>query len=84
MQYLNWIAMHQFQKELYVQVNAPDMNKQLRKSIMQRSRLEHIYTKKQQNYCLNKLKMTKTIYYNNLNMNNLTDKTEFWGEYKTL
>ena len=68
------------------------MTKQLRKAIMKRSRLENKYYKskcledktsfkKQRNYCNRLYKKEKRKIHNNINLNEITDKT-FWKTVK--
>ena len=65
------------------------MTKKLPKEIMTRSRLRNKYSenrasdnwsdyKKQRNICTNILKKTKTGYFNNIGIKNITDYKRFW------
>ena len=77
-------------KEKYVRANnAPFMNRDMAKAIMTRSRLKNNYNKfpteenkikfkKQRNFCVNLLKREKKKYYNDLSVENITDKKNFW------
>ena len=69
--------------------NSPFMTKTLRKAIMHRSKLKNIYNKKrtndnwanykkQRNFCVNLLRKTKTDYFQNLNIRDLSDNRKFW------
>ena len=70
--------------------NMPYMTKTLRKAIMRRSALENKYHKskslddrnaykKQRNFCNRLYKREKRKYFNNLNLNNITDNKKFWN-----
>ena len=65
------------------------MTKKLRKEVMTRSRLHNKYSenrtsdrwsnyKKQRNICTNILKKTKTGYFNNIDIKNITGNKRFW------
>ena len=69
------------------------MTKTLRKSIMHRSKFKNIYSKKrtnnywanykkQRNFCVNLLRKTKTDYFQNLNIRDLSDNRKFWKTVK--
>ena len=69
------------------------MTKTLRKAIMCRSKLKNIYNKKRSNYnctnykkqnnfCVNLLRKTKTDYFQNLNIRDLSDNWKFWQKMK--
>ena len=69
------------------------MSKTLRKSVMVRSKLKNKYNKnrteenwgsykKQRNFCVNLLRKTKKDYFNDLNINNITDNKVFWKTIK--
>ena len=73
--------------------NSPFMTKTLRKAIMHRSKLKNIYNKKrtndnwanykkQRNFCVNLLRKTKTDYFKNLNIRDLSDNRKFWKRIK--
>ena len=73
--------------------NSPFMTKTLRKAIMHRSKLKNIYNKKrtndnwanykkQRNFCVNLLRKTKTDYFQNLNIRDLSDNRKFWKTIK--
>ena len=75
--------------------NAPFMNKILSKAIMNRSRLRNKFLKnpndinkinysKHRNYCVNLLRKEKKKYYNNIDLNLLTDNKKFWKTIKPL
>ena len=76
-------------KKKFVRENhAPFMTKSLRKAIMLRSKLQSHYNKsrtsgnsnsycKQRNLCVKLLKSAKKDYYNNLNINHITDNRKF-------
>ena len=70
--------------------NMPYMTKTLRKAIMKRSALENKYHKskcledrnsykKQRNFCNRLYKREKRKYFNNLNLNDITDNKKFWN-----
>ena len=69
------------------------MNKQLRKTIMTRTRLlnklrkfncpgNQLTYKRQRNYCLKLLKRSKKDFYNNLKVKQVTDNKDFWKTIK--
>ena len=69
------------------------MIKTLRKAIMHRSKSKNICNKKwtndnwanyknQRNFCVNLLRKTKRDYFQNLNIQNLSDKGKFWKAIK--
>ena len=60
---------------------------------MRRSKLKSIYNKnwtndnwsnfkKQRNFCVNLLRKTKTDYFQNLNIRDLSDNSKFWQKMK--
>ena len=69
------------------------MTKTLRKATMHRSRLKNIYIhkrndknlenyEKQRNFCYYLLRKTKTEYFKNLNVKDLSDNRKFWKTVK--
>ena len=73
--------------------NSPLMTKTLRKAIMHRSRLKNTYIrkrnvknwenyKKQINFCVDLLRKTKTEYFKNLNIKDLSDNHNYWKTTK--
>ena len=82
-------------KKLLRANHAPYTTKSVRKAIMRRSQLEskflkhktpesrQIYTK-QRNYCSRLYKKERKKYYNNLNINKITDNKQFWQTVKPL
>ena len=73
--------------------NSPFMIKTLKKAIMHRSRLKNIYIRKrnnknwenyrkQRNFCVDLLRKTKTEYFKNLNVKDLSDNRKFWKTIK--
>ena len=73
--------------------NSPFMTKTLRKAIMHRSKLKNIYNKKrtddswanykkQRNFCVNLLCKTKKDCFQNLNIQDLSNKRKFWKTIK--
>ena len=81
-------------KKKFVRANhAQFMTQSLRKAIMLRSKLRNRYNKsrtsenlnsyrKQRNLCVKLLKSAKKDYYNNLNINHVTDNRKFWKTVK--
>ena len=81
-------------KKKYLRANnAPYMNRALCKAIMVRSKLRNIFLKlntiqsrdaykKQRNFCVSLLRMTKKNYYENLNVNLVVDNKTFWKSVK--
>ena len=79
----------------YIRANQSGfMNKNLRKAMMERSRLRNIFLKKktkeskksynkQRNYCVNLLRKTRFLVAN-LNINKITDNKKFWKIVKPL
>ena len=77
-------------KEKHVRCNqSPFMNKQLRKVIMTRTCLLNKYRKdnvagnlfvckRQRNHRVKLLRRSKKVFYNNLNVKRITDKSKFW------
>ena len=92
--FLKVLDKHAPMKQKYVRANnASFMNKALSKAIMIRSRfrnnflrnptkLNKIEYNKQRNYCLNLLRKEKKKYYNNLDLNLITDNKQFWKTMK--
>ena len=76
------------EKSYYEPIMLPYITKTVRKAIMRRSQLEskflkhktpesrQIYTK-QRNYCSRLYKKERKKYYNNLNINQITDSKQF-------
>ena len=74
--------------------NAPFVNKELRKAIMERSKLKSSWLKdkqndnkktlyhRQRNYCLSLLRRTKKKYFADLKVNKVTDSRKFWKTVK--
>ena len=69
------------------------MTKALRKAIMTRSRLKNIYNKKrsyenwdkykkQRNFCVKLLRKTKQDYFNNIDIESVSDTKKFWKTIK--
>ena len=69
------------------------MTKQLRKAIMQRSRLKNVFNKsrtpktwdsykKQRNFCLNLLRKTKKEDFENISVKDINDNKKFWKTIK--
>ena len=87
---------HAPRKKRYIGANQkPFITSELNKAIMNRSRLQNRYLKlhtseskiaytKQRNYTVNLLRKGKKIYYNNLDLNNITDNKQFWRNVKPL
>ena len=81
-------------KEKYIRRNqAPFMKKSVQKAIMVRTKLlnqfrkENSFTneleyKRQRNFCTKLIKKTKRNFYNNLNVNKITDNKSFWKTVK--
>ena len=81
-------------KEKYIKLNqAPFMNKSVRKAIMVRTQLlnkfrkensfiNELAYKRQRNFCTTLIKKTKRNFYNNLNVNKITDNKSFWKTVK--
>ena len=90
------LVRHAPQKKRYIRANQkPFITSELNKAIMNRSRLRNRYLKfrtselkivytKQRNYTVNLLRKEKKIYYNNLDLNNITDNKQFWRNVKPL
>ena len=86
----NLLEFHAPMKEKYIRRNqAPFMNKSVRKAIMVRTQLLHKFRKKnsfvielaykrQRNICTKLIKKTKRNFYNNFNVNKITDNKSFW------
>ena len=73
--------------------DGPFMTKALRKAMMHRKRLRNKYIKsrteenlkafkKQRNFCAKLLRRTKSDYYRNLDLGDLTDNRKFWKTVK--
>ena len=87
---------HAPQKKRYIRANQkPFITSELNKAITNRSRLRNRYLKlhtseskiaytKQRNYTVNLLRKEKKIYYNDLDLNNITDNKQFWRNVKPL
>ena len=69
------------------------MNKQLRKAIMTRNLLlnecrkdnsagNFFAYKRQINFCVELLRKSKKVFYNNLNVKTITDNRKFWQTFK--
>ena len=69
------------------------MTKQLRKAIMQRSRLKNVFNKsstpktwgshkKKRNFCVNLLRKTKKEFFEDINENDINYNKEFWKTIK--
>ena len=69
------------------------MNKTFSKAIMQRSNLRNIFLKsrteenrndytKQRNLCVTLLRMSKRVFYGNLNEKKICDNKKYWGVVK--
>ena len=85
-------------KKKYLRANhSRFVNKELNKTIMQRSRLRNanltnknktravrIAYKKQRNVCVSILRKSEKYYYENLSAKNITDNKKFWGTVKPL
>ena len=92
--YLRILNDHAPLKQKYLRGNdQPFMTKNMRKAIMLRTKLRNIYLqnpteenglifRKQRNYCVKLLKQTKKSYYENLNINIITDNRKFWKYIK--
>ena len=74
--------------------NSPFMTKELRKAIMVRSRLRNKSLKlrtleskdaykRQRNYCVSLLRLTKKSFYENLDPKFITDNRKFWKQVKS-
>ena len=90
----NLLESHAPMKEKYIRRNqAPFMNKSVRKAIMVRTKLlnkfrkensfiNELEYKRQRNFCTTLIKKTKRNFYNNLNVNKITDNKSFWKTVK--
>ena len=67
------------------------LTKQLRKTIMHRSRFKNVFKheiktwdsyKKQRNFCVNLLRKTKKEYFENINVKDINDNKKFWKTIK--
>ena len=93
---LNIFNKHAPIKKRHVRANqAPFMNRELGKAVMDRSRLRNKYLKKkseinrkaynkQWNYCVSLFRRTKKSFYNNLDTKNIVDNKRFWQTVKPL
>ena len=92
--FLTILNKHAPKKQKCVRANqSPFMNKSLQKEIMKRTRLQNRFSKsnnethreaynKQRNYCVHLTRKTKKDYYENLNVNDVTDNKQFWKTVK--
>ena len=92
--FLSILDRHAPQKSKVLRANSkPYVNKEMRKAIMHRSKLQNKlyknYTpenlsayRQQKNYCNRLYKKTRKEYLNNLNLNNITDNKKFWRTVK--
>ena len=83
-------------KQKYIRANqAPFMNKELNKAVMDRSRLRNKYLinrteenkrayNKQRNYVVSLVRKSKREYYNNLDIKKIIDNKKFWKTVKPL
>ena len=90
----NLLESHAPMKEKYIRRNqAPFMNKSVRKAIMVRTKLlnkfrkensfiNELEYKRQRNFCTTLIKKTKRNFYNNLNVNKITDNKSCWKTVK--
>ena len=90
----NLLKSHAPMKEKYIRRNqAPFMNKSVRKAIMVRTKLlnkfrkensfiNELEYKRQRNFCTTLIKKTKRNFYNNLNVNKITDNKSCWKTVK--
>ena len=90
----NLLESHAPMKEKYIRHNqAPFMNKSVRKVIMVRTQLPNKFRKenpfinelaykRQRNFCTKLIKNAKSSFYNNLNVNKITDNKSFWKTVK--
>ena len=88
--YLRILNNHAPFEQKYIRGNdQPFMTKAMRKALMFRTKLRNIYLRnpnvengmmfrKQRNDCVKLLKQLKNIYYENLNINLITDNRKFW------
>ena len=94
--YLNVLDKHAPCKIKIIRANeAPFMNREIKKSIMTRTRLKNKYIKSpsadnnlayktQRNYCTKLLRKRKCEYYSNLDTKLITDNKTFWNTVKPL
>ena len=94
--FLQTLTVHAPQKTKVVRANhKPYVSKEMRKAIMLRSQLQNklfkhgtvdyqIAFKRQRNYCNRLYKRERKKYYNNLNLNDITDNKKFWKTMKPL
>ena len=90
----NLLESHAPMKAKYIRHNqAPFMNKSVRKVIMVRTQLPNKFRKenpfinelaykRQRNFCTKLIKNAKSSFYNNLNVNKITDNKSFWKTVK--
>ena len=94
--FLEILDAHAPQKTKVVRANhKPYVSKMMRKAIMLRSQLQNkmfahgtleyqIAFKHQRNYCNRLYKKERRRYYNNINLNDITDNKKFWKTMKPL
>ena len=92
--FLNVLDIHAPMKKKYIRANeVPYMTKPLRKAMMTRSRFENKFHKtksladkavfkRQRNYCNRLYKRERKKFYNNLELNIITDNRKFWSTMK--
>ena len=90
----NFLESHAPTTEKYIRRNqAQFMNKNVRKAIMVRTQLlnkfrkensfiNELAYKRQRNFCTTLIRKTKRNFYNNLNVNKITDNKSFWKTVK--
>ena len=90
----NLLESHAAMEEKYIRRNqAPFMNKSVRKAVMVRTQLlnkfrkensfiNELAYKRQRNFCTKLIKKTKMNFYNNLNVNKITNNKSFWKTVK--
>ena len=93
---MNTLNMHAPMKRKVIRANgAPFMNKEIKKSIMKRTRLRNRYLnmpsaenndlyKRQRNICTSLIRRSKRTFYNNLNSKSILDNKKFWNIVKPL
>ena len=94
--YIRTLDIHAPFKIKYVRGNDQQfMNKDMRKTIMNRTKLKNMYYKhpteenmrkfkKQRNFCVKLLRETKKSFYSNLDARQITDNRKFWKNIKPL
>ena len=94
--FMKLLNKHAPMKTKYVRANnAPFMTKTLSKAIMTRSRLRNKFLKnpsvtnkinynKHRNFCVNLLRREKKNYFDNIDLNLITDNKQFWKTIKPL